>query len=71
MKTSKNSDIQHLYAVTSSKNINMDEIIEKVSSNVTNGYELKTGTNRFLKQQNTNNIWANFITLKEQSVIIN
>jgi hypothetical protein len=49
----------------------MDEIIEKVSSNVTNGYELKTGTNRFLKQQNTNNIWANFITLKEQSVIIN
>ena len=71
LKTSKNSDIQHLYSVTSSKNINTDEIIEKVSSNVANGYELKTGTNKLLKQQNTNDIWANFITLKEQSIIIN
>ena len=70
LKSSKNSDIQHLYAVTSCKNIKSDEIIEQVSSNVTNQYELKTETNKLLKVHNTKEIWMDFIELKEQSVIV-
>ena len=52
MKSSKNSDIQHLYAVTSSKFIKSDE------------------TNKLLKVQNKQEVWAHFTELKEQSVIV-
>ena len=70
LKSSKNSDIQHLYAVTSSKHIKSDELIEKASLNVTKKYELISKTNKFLKVQNTQQVWAHFTELKEQSVIV-
>ena len=70
LKSSKNSDIQHLYAVTSSKFIKSDELIEKVSPNATKTYELIYETNKLLKVQNKQEVWAHFTELKEQSVIV-
>ena len=70
MKSSLNSDIQHLHAVTSSKYIKTDELIEKASPNVTKKYELIFETNKLLKVQNTPEVWAQFTELKEQSVIV-
>ena len=70
LKSSKNSDIQHLYAVTSSKFIKSDELIKKVSPNATKTYELIYETNKLLKVQNKQEVWAHFTELKEQSVIV-
>ena len=70
LKSSKNSDIQHLYAVTSSKFIKSDELIEKVSPNATKTYEPIYETNKLLKVQNKQEVWAHFTELKEQSVIV-
>ena len=70
LKSSLNSDIQHLYAVTSSKYIKTDELIEKASPNVTKKYELISETNKMLKVQNTQEVWAQITELKEQSMIV-
>ena len=46
LRGSTNADIQHLYAVTSSKNVNINEIIENAAIETSDRYALKTTTDR-------------------------
>ena len=70
LQSSKNNDIQQLYAVTSSKYIKLDEVIEKASPNITERYEVMSETNKLLKVQKNQEVWANFTELKKQSFIV-
>ena len=46
LRGSTNVDIQHLYSVTSSKNVNINEIIENAATDMSDRYALKTTTDK-------------------------
>ena len=60
----------HLYAVTSSKNVNINEIIENVATETSDRYTLKTTTDKELAHRNFVETWSSFISLKEQNTLI-
>ena len=70
LRGSTNADIQHLYAVTSSKNVNINEIIENAAIETSDRYALKTTTDKELAHRNFVETWSSFISLKEQNTLI-
>ena len=70
LRGSTNADIQHLYAVTSSKNVNINEIIENAAIETSDRYALKTTTDKELAHRNFVETWSSFIPPKEQNTLI-
>ena len=70
LRGSTNADIQHLYAVTSLKNVNINEIIENAATETSDRYALKTTTDKELAHRNFVETWSSFISLKEQNTLI-
>jgi hypothetical protein len=65
LRTSVNSDIQQLYTKTSSKNIVIDDIIERAAAGISEQYMLRNAAMKILEKKNQTS--SNFVELKEQS----
>ena len=70
LKTSENEDIRHLYAATSEKNVRYDSVLNRVSVESSEKYRVKQNATKELRKEKSNEIWSDFLQLKEQNSII-
>ena len=70
LKCSVNEEAQNLYEITAIKNVNYDCIVSEAFSKDILNYKIKIKCKSILAKEKTENVWNNFIGLKEQCIII-
>ena len=68
LKSSRNNDINRLYSITSGKNVQIDEIVEKaIQSKPKN---LKSSCDKRLAVKREESVWDRFMKLKKENCVI-